>query len=157
MLKVTPFLWFDTEAEEAANFYVSLFANSKVGAVSRYGEAGPGPAGSAMTVEFELDGLPVTALNGGPIYKFTEAVSFSVMCEDQAEVDHLWTKLTDGGQEGQCAWLKDRYGFSWQIVPKALPELLKDPDRARATRVMRAMMQMQKIDVAKLRQAADAG
>jgi predicted 3-demethylubiquinone-9 3-methyltransferase (glyoxalase superfamily) len=158
MLKITPFLWFDTQAEEAARFYVSLFPNSRMGTISRYGEAGPGPAGSAMTVSFELDGLPVTALNGGPTYAFTEALSFSVACEDQAEVDRYWTALTaNGGQEGPCAWLKDRWGFSWQIVPKALPELLTDPDRARAYRAMQAMLKMKKIDIATLREAADAG
>src|SRR5215472_8675652 len=129
MLKVTPFLWFDDQAEEAARFYVSLFPNSRIGNISRYGDAGPGKAGSVMTVSFELDGLPVTALNGGPNYKFTEAVSFSVSCDDQAEVDHYWSALAgDGGQEGPCGWLKDRWGLSWQIVPNALPELLGDPD-----------------------------
>jgi predicted 3-demethylubiquinone-9 3-methyltransferase (glyoxalase superfamily) len=154
MLKVTPFLWFDTQAEAAARFYVSLFKNSKVGAIARYGEGGPGPAGSVMTVAFELDGLPVTALNGGPIFKFTEAMSFSVSCEDQGEVDTLWAKLTDGGEEGPCGWLKDRFGFSWQIVPKALPRLLGDPDRAKAARVFQAMMKMKKIDIAALEAAA---
>ena len=157
MPKIAPFLWFDTEAEEAARFYVSLFPNSKLGAISRYGEAGPGKAGSVMTVSFELDGLPVTALNGGPTYKFSEAVSFQVACEDQAEVDRYWDALTaNGGQEGPCAWLKDRWGLSWQIVPKALPELLSSPDRSRAMRATQAMLQMKKIDIAKLREAADA-
>ena len=118
MSKVTPFLWFDTEAEEAANFYVSLFPNSRITNVTRYGNAGPGPAGSVMTISFEIDGMPVTALNGGPIYKFSEAVSLSVSCDNQDEVDRYWNALTsNGGQEGPCAWLKDRYGFSWQIVP----------------------------------------
>jgi predicted 3-demethylubiquinone-9 3-methyltransferase (glyoxalase superfamily) len=155
MLKITPFLWFDDQAEEAANLYCSIFPNSKITKVDRYPEGGPGKAGTAMTVSFELDGVPVTALNGGPHFKFTEAVSFSVSCEDQAEVDRYWTALTaNGGQESQCAWLKDRFGFSWQIVPKALPELLASPDRAKAGRVMAAMMQMKKIDVAKLREAA---
>jgi len=157
MPKITPFLWFESEAEAAARFYVSLFPNSRIGAISRYGEAGPGPAGSVMTVSFELNGLPVTALNGGPAYAFTEAVSFQVSCEDQAEVDRYWTALTaDGGQEGPCAWLKDRWGLSWQIVPKALPELLADPDRGRAMRATQAMLQMKKIDIDKLREAADA-
>lgn len=156
MLKVTPFLWFDGQAEQAASFYVSLFANSKIGSVTRYGEAGPGAAGSAMTVSFELDGLPVTALNGGPNYKFTEAFSFSVSCDDQAEVDRLWSALTDGGEEGPCGWLKDRWGLSWQVVPKALPELLGGADRNRAHRAMQAMLQMKKLDVAKLREAADS-
>jgi len=153
-MKITPFLWFDTQAEQAAEFYVSIFPNSKMGAVSRYGEGGPGPAGTAMTVSFELDGLPVTALNGGPMYKFTEAMSFSVDCEDQAEVDRYWSRLTDGGEEGPCGWLKDRYGFSWQIVPKALPRLLTDPDRGRAGRAMQAMMKMKKLIVADLEAAA---
>ena len=156
MLKITPFLWFDNEAEQAAEFYVSLFPNSKITGVSRYGEAGPGPAGSAMTVSFELDGLPVTGLNGGPVFKPTEAFSFSVSCEDQAEVDRYWYALTEGGEESQCGWLKDRYGFSWQIVPRALPELLGDPDRARAGRTTQAMLKMKKLDIAKLRDAADA-
>jgi len=156
MLKITPFLWFDTQAEEAANLYVSIFPNAKVTSVSRYSEAGPGPAGSAMTVQIELDGLPVTLLNGGPVFKPTEAFSFSVTCEDQAEVDRYWAALTaDGGEESQCGWLKDRYGFSWQIVPRALPELLGDPDRAKARRAMQAMLQMKKLDVAKLREAAE--
>lgn len=155
MLKVTPFLWFDTQAEEAARFYVSLFPNSKIVSISRYGEAGPGPAGSVMTVAFELDGLPVTALNGGPTYRFTEALSFSVSCEDQAEVDRYWAALTDCGEEGPCAWLKDRWGMSWQIVPRALPELLGDPDLGRARRAMQAMLQMKKIEIGKLREAAD--
>ena len=157
MLKITPFLWFDTEAEAAANLYVSVFPNSKVTSVSRYGEAGPGPAGSAMTVQIELDGLPVTLLNGGPTFKPTEAFSFSVSCEDQAEVDCYWAALTaDGGAESQCGWLKDRFGFSWQIVPRALPELLGQPDRAKARRAMEAMLKMKKLDIAKLREAAEA-
>ena len=157
MLKITPFLWFDDQAEEAANFYASVFPNSKVTSVSRYSEAGPGPAGRAMTVQLELDGLPVTLLNGGPMHNhFTEAFSFSVMCEDQAEVDRYWTALTDGGEESQCGWLKDRFGFSWQIVPRALPEVLGNPDRAKAKRAMEAMFQMKKLDIAKLREAAEA-
>jgi len=146
MHKITPFLWFDDQAEEAAHFYVSLFKNSKVGQVSR------GPKG-VMTIAFEVDGQPFIALNGGPTYKFTEAVSFSVCCEDQAEVDALWDKLCEDGQPGRCAWLKDKFGVSWQIVPKALPELLADPDREKSQRVMQAMLQMSKIDVAKLREA----
>ena len=157
LLKVTPFLWFDDEAEEAARLYVSLFGNSRIGAISRYGPGAPAPEGSVMTVEFELDGLPVTALNGGPVFSFTEAMSFSVSCEDQGEVDRLWTALTDGGQESQCGWLKDRFGFSWQIVPKALPRLLGDPDRAKAGRVMQAMLKMRKIDIAQLERAAAGG
>ncbi len=156
MLTITPFLWFDDAAEEAAAFYVSLFPNSKITSVSRYAaEASGKQTGQVMTVSFELDGLPVTALNGGPQYKPTEAVSFSVSCENQAEVDRYWEALTsNGGQEGPCAWLKDRWGFSWQIVPKALPALLSDPDRAKAQRVMQAMLQMKKIEVAKLEAAA---
>ena len=153
MHKITPFLWFGDQAEEAAHFYVSLFKNSKIGQVARYGDAGPGPKGSVMTISFELDGQPFTALNGGPIYKFTEAVSFSVNCEDQAEVDRLWDKLCEGGQPGPCAWLKDRYGVSWQIVPTALPQLLADPDPVKSKRVMEAMLKMSKIDIAKLREA----
>jgi len=156
MPKIHPFLWFDDQAEEAAKLYVSLFKNSKIGRTVRYGEGGPGPKGQVMTIEFELDGQPVTALNGGPVFKFTEAVSFSVDCEDQAEVDRYWTALMDGGQESQCGWLKDRFGFSWQIVPKALPRLLSDPDRAKAQRVMAAMMKMRKLDVAALEAAAAA-
>ena len=157
MSKVTPFLWFDTEAEEAANFYVSLFPNSRITNVTRYGNAGPGPAGSVMTISFEIDGMPITALNGGPIYKFTEAVSLSVNCEDQAEVDRYWTALTgNGGQEGPCAWCKDRFGFSWQIVPKALPRLLGNADPKKAQAAMQAMFKMKKIIIADLEAAAAA-
>lgn len=157
MLKITPFLWFDTEAEEAANFYVSLFPNSKVTSVSRYGAGGPGPAGSVMTISFELDGLPVTALNGGPMYKFTEATSFSVSCDDQAEVDRFWNAFTaNGGQEGPCAWLKDKFGFSWQIVPKALPRLLGNSDPKKSQAAMQAMLKMKKIVIADLEAAANA-
>jgi len=156
MLKITPFLWFDTDAEEAARFYCSVFPNSRVGQVSRHGPGAPGPEGSVMTVSFELDGLPVTALNGGPTFRFSEAVSFSISCDDQAEVDRYWAALTDGGEEGPCAWCKDRFGFSWQVVPKALPELLSQPDRAKATSVMQAMMTMKKIDVSALRAASEA-
>ena len=155
MLKVTPFLWFDDQAEQAAELYVSLIPNSKITSVSRYGEAGPGEKGKAMTVSFDLDGLPVTALNGGPTFPFTEAFSFSVACEDQAEVDRYWKALTaDGGQESQCGWLKDRFGLSWQIVPKALPRLLGDQDRGRANRAMKAMLKMKKLVVADLEAAA---
>ena len=156
MLKITPFLWFDDQAEEAANFYVGIFPNSKVTSVSRYPEGAPGRAGQAMTVQIELDGLPVTLLNGGPVYHFTEAFSLSVSCEDQAEVDRYWTALTDGGQESQCGWLKDRYGLSWQIVPRALPEVLGHADPAKAKAAMQAMLQMKKLDIAKLRAAAEA-
>jgi predicted 3-demethylubiquinone-9 3-methyltransferase (glyoxalase superfamily) len=151
--KVSPFLWFDDQAEEAANFYVSIFKNSKINQIARYGDAGPRPKGSVMTVSFELDGLSLTALNGGPLYKFSEAVSLSVSCVDQAEVDYLWDSLCDGGEPGPCAWLKDRFGLSWQIVPTALPELLSDPDPEKSQRVMRAMMRMSKIDIAKLKEA----
>jgi predicted 3-demethylubiquinone-9 3-methyltransferase (glyoxalase superfamily) len=153
MQKITPFLWFDNQAEEAANFYISIFKNSAIKEVVRYGEAGPGPAGSAMTVSFELEGQAFTALNGGPIFKFTEAISFYVNCQSQAEVDELWARLTEGGEEGQCGWLKDKFGLSWQIVPNRLIELLGDPDPAKANRVMEAMLQMQKIDVPTLEQA----
>jgi len=151
--RITPFLWFDRQAEEAANFYVSIFPNSKIGSTSRYGEAGPGPKGSVMTVAFDLDGLSFTALNGGPMFKFTEAISLVVHCETQAEVDHYWDKLSAGGSEVQCGWLKDKYGLSWQIVPNALIELVQDKDPAKSQRVMAAMMQMKKIDIAALKAA----
>jgi predicted 3-demethylubiquinone-9 3-methyltransferase (glyoxalase superfamily) len=151
--RITPFLWFDGQAEEAANFYVSIFPNSKVSSTSRYGEAGPGPKGSVMTIAFNLDGLSFTALNGGPMFKFTEAISLVVHCETQAEVDHYWDKLSAGGQQVQCGWLKDRYGLSWQIVPDALIELVQDKDPAKSQRVMAAMMQMKKIDIAGLKAA----
>src|SRR6266498_2618659 len=153
MQKITPFLWFDDQAEEAANFYVSIFKNSKIGNTARYGEAGPGPAGTVMPVAFELNGQEFTALNGGPEFKFTEAISFFVNCESQQEVDELWEKLSEGGEEGPCGWLKDKYGLSWQIVPTVLGEMLNDPDPAKAQRVMKAMLQMQKIDIAGLKQA----
>ncbi len=153
MQKITPFLWFDDQAEEAANFYVSIFKNSKIVNIVRYGEAGPGPAGTIMTVAFELNGQEFTALNGGPEFKFTEAISFFVNCESQQEVDELWEKLSEGGEEGPCGWLKDKYGLSWQIVPTVLGEMLNDPDPAKAQRVTKAMLQMQKIDIAGLKQA----
>lgn len=153
--KVTPFLWFDNLAEEAANFYVSLFKNSRIINVSRYGEAGPGPAGSAMTVEFELAGLAFIALNGGPHFKFTEAISLSIDCDSQAEVDELWDQLSTGGAKSQCGWLKDKYGLSWQVVPSVLGKMLGDPDPAKSKRVMQAMLQMTKIDIPKLKQAYD--
>lgn len=155
MQKITPFLWFDNNAEEAVEFYTSIFPDTKVLNVSRYGEGAPFPPGTAMTVTFELQGQQLIALNGGPEFKFTEAISFFVSCETQQEVDELWKKLSAGGEEGQCAWLKDRYGLSWQIVPTALGEMLSDPDPAKAQRVMHAMLQMSKIDVEKLRQARD--
>lgn len=151
--KITPFLWFDAAAEQAAEFYVSLFEGSRILHVARYGEAGPGPAGSAMMVTFELAGQRLLALNGGPAFTFNEAVSFFVDCEDQAEVDRLWAALTAGGQEQQCGWLKDRYGLSWQIVPRALMEMLGDADAARARRVTEAMLKMVKIDIEGLRRA----
>jgi predicted 3-demethylubiquinone-9 3-methyltransferase (glyoxalase superfamily) len=154
--KITTCLWFDTEGEEAAEFYSTLIPNSRVTGVERYGEAGPRPAGTAMTVTFELDGRPYVALNGGPDYRFNEAVSFQVSCEDQDEVDHYWSTLTaDGGQEGPCGWCKDRWGLSWQIVPRMLPKLLGDPDQDRAQRAMKAMLAMGKLDIAALRAAAD--
>jgi len=152
MKKITPFLWFDTQAEEAMNFYVSIFKNSKVGGVSR------GPDGRAFTVSFELDGQEFMGLNAGPEFKFNEAVSMYVDCEDQAEVDYFWNKLTaDGGEESMCGWLKDKYGLSWQIVPKQLGELMGDPDPEKSQRVMQAMLKMQKIIVADLQKAHDGG
>jgi predicted 3-demethylubiquinone-9 3-methyltransferase (glyoxalase superfamily) len=156
MKKITPWLWFDTQAEEAATFYTSVFKNSKILSVDRYGDAGPGEAGSVMTVAFELDGQEFVGLNGGPHFTFNEAVSFLVSCDSQDEVDEYWSRLTEGGEESQCGWLKDKYGVSWQIIPTALPELLGDPDPARAQRAMQAMLTMGKIDVEALRQAADA-
>ncbi|WP_172383179.1 VOC family protein [Streptomyces sp. MNP-20] len=157
MPKITPNLWFDTKALEAAEFYVSVFPNSKVNNVSYYGEAGPRPAGTVLTVDFELDGQAFTALNGGPEFTFDEAVSFVINCADQDEVDHYWSRLTaDGGAESQCGWLKDKYGLSWQVIPAALEELMTDPDAGRAQRAMEAMLKMQKIDVAALRAAADS-
>ena len=154
MQKITPFLWFDGQAEEAAELYTSIFANSRILNISRFGEAGPGEAGSVMTVEFELEGQKIVGLNGGPMYTFTEAFSFSVSCETQDEVDRYWYALSDGGEEGPCGWLKDRFGLSWQIVPTALPRLLSDPDRERANRAMQAMLQMRKLDIAELERAA---
>ncbi|WP_138413631.1 VOC family protein [Sinomonas gamaensis] len=155
MPDIVPCLWFDTEAEEAANFYVSVFPNSKVTRVDYYGDAGPRPAGTVITAEFELDGKPFVALNGGPEFTFDEAVSLQVLCQDQAEVDHYWNALTaDGGEESQCGWLKDRFGFSWQIVPIRLMELLRDPDPGRSGRAMQAMLRMQKIVIADLEAAA---
>ena len=159
MQKITPFLWFNTQAEEAAKFYVSIFKNSKVGGVTRYDEAGAKasgmPKGTAMTVAFQLEGQQFTALNGGPHFKFTEAISFVVNCESQEEVDHYWSKLSEGGDEKaqQCGWLKDKHGLSWQIVPKVLVKLLSDPDAAKSQRVMQAMLQMRKIDINALKQA----
>ncbi len=155
MPKITPFLWFDTQAEEAAKFYVSVFKNSRITEVVRYGEAGPGPKGSVLTVRFELDGQEFIGLNGGPRFTFTEAVSFSVDCKTQDEVDDYWEKLSDGGEQGPCGWLKDKYGLWWQVVPSVLPRMLNDPDPEKADRVMRAMLQMKKIDIAGLQKAYD--
>ena len=154
MQKITPFLWFDTQAEEAMNFYTSVFKNSKAGKVSHYGEVGPGDHGNVMTVSFELEGLQFTALNAGPHFKFNEAISMYVNCDSQEEVDYYWDKLSEGGSIQQCGWLKDKFGLSWQIIPSALPKLMGDPDREKATRVMQAMLQMKKIDVVALERAA---
>ena len=152
--KLTPCLWFDTEAEEAANFYVSIFKNSKIGKVGRYGQdVGGKKAGSVMVVEFDINGLTFTALNGGPQYKFTEAVSFQVACENQEEIDYFWSKLSAGGQEGPCGWLKDKFGLSWQVFPSALPKMLMDTDKNRSARVMGAFIKMKKFDLATLTQA----
>jgi predicted 3-demethylubiquinone-9 3-methyltransferase (glyoxalase superfamily) len=153
MQKITPFLWFNDNAEEAMNFYVSIFKNSKVGSVSRYGEAGPGPKGSVMSATFSLEGQEFMALNGGPHYKFTPAISLYVNCETQAEVDELWEKLSAGGRKDRCGWLQDKFGLSWQIIPSALPRLLGDKDPAKAQRAMQAMLQMDKIDIKKLEDA----
>jgi len=156
MQKITPFLWFDGRAEEAMKFYISIFKNSKAGRVVRYGEAGPGPKGTVMTAVFQLDGQEFIALNGGPQFKFSQAVSFVVNCKTQKEVDELWEKLSAGGQQQMCGWLKDKFGLSWQIVPTALPELLSDPDPAISQSVMKAMMQMKKIDIEGLKRAKQA-
>src|SRR5262245_5697061 len=153
--RITPFLWFDTQAEEAARFYTSIFNDSKITGMTRYGDAGPGPKGSVMTVAFELEGQEFVALNGGPIFKFTEAISFVVNCESQEEVDKFWQKLSAGGQEIECGWLKDKYGLSWQIVPSILLQLLQDKDQQKAQRVMKAMLQMKKIDIAGLKKASE--
>ena len=156
MQKIHPFLWFDTQAEEAMHFYCSVFKNSKVGKVQRYGEAGHGPEGSVMTASFELDGQQFTALNGGPHFQFSEAVSFSIDCKSQDEVDYYWNKLTaDGGGPLKCGWLKDRFGVSWQVVPDMMPRLLQDPDRAKAGRAMKAMLKMKKIVIADIEAAAN--
>jgi len=155
--KITPFLWFDDKAEEAMNFYISIFKNSKVGSVTRYGDAGPGPKGTVMSATFQLDGQDFFALNGGPLFKFTEAISFFVNCDTQEEVDELWEKLMAGGGSPQrCGWLKDKYGLSWQIIPKALGEMLGDKDPQKSQRVMQAMLQMNKIDIQRLKEAYGA-
>lgn len=153
--RIRPNLWFDTEAQEAADFYVSIFKNSRVVDVTHYTEAGPREAGTVMTVEFELDGQRFVGINGGPEFTFDEAVSFEIVCEDQDEVDYYWERLTDGGQESQCGWLKDRYGVSWQVVPKGMEEVFSDADPERAKRAMQAMLTMRKLDLAALRAAAD--
>src|SRR5947209_19748692 len=155
MQKITPFLWFDGKAEEAMNFYVSVFKNSKVMSVSRCGEAGPGPKGTVMSVTFQLEGQEFFALNGGPQFTFSPAVSFFVNCETQQEVDELWEKLSAGGQQEQCGWLRDKYGLSWQIIPSVLGTMLQDKDPAKAQRVMQAMLQMDKIDIRRLTEAYD--
>ena len=155
--KITPFLWFDGSAEEAMNFYVSLFKNSKIVNVSRYGDAGPGPKGTVMTGTFRLAGQQFHALNGGPQYKFTEAISLFVNCESQEEVDELWEKLSKGGEKSRCGWLKDKFGLSWQVIPSALGKMLRDKDPEKAKRVMNAMLQMDKIDIQRLKQAYEQG
>jgi predicted 3-demethylubiquinone-9 3-methyltransferase (glyoxalase superfamily) len=159
--KITPFLWFNDKAEEAVNFYVSIFKNSKIGHITRYGDEGAKvsgrPKGSAMTVTFQLEGQDFMALNGGPLFQFTEAISFLVNCETQEDVDELWEKLSAGGTEGQCGWLKDKYGLSWQVVPAVLGELMQDKDAEKSRRVMKAVLQMKKIDIQTLQQAYDRG
>ena len=153
--RITPNLWFDTQAEEAARFYISVFDNSRIVSVAHYTDVGPGEPGTVMTVEFELDGQRFVGINGGPQFTFSEAVSFQINCEDQDEVDYYWEKLSEGGSEGPCGWLKDRYGLSWQVVPTGMEELFNDPDPTRAQRAMKAMLGMGKLDVAALRNAAD--
>jgi predicted 3-demethylubiquinone-9 3-methyltransferase (glyoxalase superfamily) len=152
--KITPCLWFDTEGEEAASFYTNIFKNSRILQVTHYGSAGPRPEGTVMTVSFELDGQPFVALNGGPQFTFDEAISFQVSCESQDEVDEFWTRLSEGGEEGPCGWLKDKFGLSWQIVPTRLHELIGDPDPARSQRAMEAMLGMKKIDIGEIERAA---
>ncbi|HUX84647.1 MAG TPA: VOC family protein [Chitinophagaceae bacterium] len=152
--KITPCLWFDDQAEEAARFYTSIFKNSKIGAISRYGDSGPGKKGSVLVVTFQLDGQEFMALNGGPVFKFTEAISLAVDCADQKEVDEFWNKLSEGGQTSQCGWLKDKYGLSWQIVPSALEELMSTGDPEQSNRVMKALLQMTRIDIEGLKKAA---
>ena len=153
MQKITPFLWFDSKAEEAANFYVSVFKNSKIVSIMRYGEAGPGPKGSVMSATFQLDGQDFIALNGGPMFTFSPAISFFVNCESQEEVDKLWEKLSEGGEKQRCGWLKDKYGVSWQIIPTVLGQMLQDKDGEKSKRVMNAMLQMDKLDIKTLKQA----
>jgi predicted 3-demethylubiquinone-9 3-methyltransferase (glyoxalase superfamily) len=153
MQKITPFLWFDGKAEEATNFYASIFKNSKIGSITRYGENGPGPKGTVMSATFQLEGQEFMALNGGPQFTFSPAISFFVNCETQEEADELWENLSEGGEKQRCGWLKDKYGVSWQIVPTALGKMLNDPDPAKSGRVMKAMLQMDKIDIDRLKQA----
>jgi predicted 3-demethylubiquinone-9 3-methyltransferase (glyoxalase superfamily) len=155
MPRITPNLWFDTESKEAAEFYISVFPNSEIKAVSYYNDAGPRPAGTVLTVDFVLDGQEYTAINGGPEFPFTEAVSLMINCKDQDEIDYYWARLSEGGEEGPCGWLKDRYGLSWQVAPAGIAELMNDPDEGRATRAMRAMLGMKKLDIAALKAAAD--
>ena len=155
MQKITPFLWFDNNAEEAMTFYTSIFKNSKVVNVSRYGDGGPGPAGSVMAATFQLEGQEFVALNGGPYFKFTEAISLYVKCDTQEEIDDFWIKLTAGGEPGQCGWLKDKFGLSWQIGPTVLVEMLQDPDAQKSQRVMAAMLQMSKMDIKLLKKASE--
>ena len=155
MQKITPFLWFDNTAEQAVNFYLSIFKDSKILSVTRYGEAGPGPAGTVLTISFQLEGQEFVALNGGPQFPFTEAISLSVNADTQEEVDEFWEKLSEGGEKSRCGWLKDKYGLSWQVNPAILGEMLQDKDPGQAKRVMLAMLQMDKIDIAKLKQAYD--
>jgi predicted 3-demethylubiquinone-9 3-methyltransferase (glyoxalase superfamily) len=157
MQKITPFLWFDDQAEEAANFYCSLFKDSKVGEIVRYGEGSPGPVGTVMSVTFQIEGQEYIALNGGPVFTFSPAVSFFVKCATQAEVDELWAKFTADGEEGQCGWLKDKFGLSWQIVPADLGEVLNGPDPVKSQKAMQAMLQMKKLDIEKLRQVYEQG
>ena len=157
MQKITPFLWFNDQAEEAMNFYVSIFKNSKIGSITRYGDAGPGPKGSVMAATFQLEGQDFFALNGGPQFQFTPAISFFVNCETQEEVDELWGKLSAGGRKDRCGWLQDKYGLSWQIIPSVLNTMLRDKNPAKANKVMQAMLQMDKIDIARLKQAYDGG
>lgn len=154
--KITPFLWFDKQAEEAANFYVSIFKGSKILNTSHYSEGAPLPAGTVMTVDFELQGQRFVGLNGGPVFNFTPAVSFSINCKDSDEVDYFWSRLTEGGEEGQCGWLVDKFGVSWQVVPSELGELMSNPDPVKATKVVQAMMKMKKIDVKVLKEAAES-
>src|SRR5713226_2497680 len=157
MQKITPFLWFDGKAEEAMNFYVSVFKNSKIGSVTRYGEGGPGPKGTVMSATFQLDGQEFFALNAGPQFTFSPAISFFVNCETQHEVDELWEKLSEGGEKNRCGWLKDKYGLSWQVIPSVLGKMLRDKDAGKANRAMKAMLQMDKIDIKRLKQAYDRG